>query len=119
MSLAKKNCIPCEDKNIQPLSYSQAVALHHEIPNWRLAETGHDISREFMFSDFVSALDFINKIGNIAESERHHPEILNSYNKVQLVLYTHSIDGLTENDFILAAKIDTLINDPESRLLLL
>jgi 4a-hydroxytetrahydrobiopterin dehydratase len=111
MSLSKKNCIPCEDKDLKPLSYAHAVQLHHEIPDWRLAETGHDISREFLFNDFIQALDFINRVGDLAESEGHHPDILNSYNKVQLILYTHSIDGLSENDFILASKIDMMISN--------
>jgi 4a-hydroxytetrahydrobiopterin dehydratase len=117
MSLTKKKCIPCEDKNVQPLDYAEASRLLREIPGWNLAESGHHITRDYSFKDFVTALDFVNKVGEIAESEGHHPDISIFYNTVQLVLYTHSISGLSENDFILAAKIDMMIQEKHIPLL--
>ena len=76
-----------------------------EIPQWEIIK-GKQISRTWLLKDFVQALKFVNSIGKLAEKEGHHPDILISYNKVVLDLWTHSIGGLSENDFILAAKID-------------
>ncbi len=81
----------------------------NKVPGWELDRTGeHKIVREFKFGDFKKALAFVNKVGAIAESEGHHPDIHVYYSKVVLELYTHSIGGLSQNDFILAAKIDAL-----------
>lgn len=76
-----------------------------EIPQWEIIK-GKQISRTWLFKDFVQALKFVNSVGKLAEKEGHHPDVLISYNKVVLDLWTHSIGGLSENDFILAAKID-------------
>lgn len=75
--------------------------------NWEAVEN-HHLIREFNFDDFEQALKFTNKIGELAESEGHHPDIELSYGRVEVKIYTHKIDGLTESDFILAAKIDQL-----------
>ncbi len=111
MSLTKKKCIPCEDKSVAPLGFAEASRLMHELSGWTLAESGHHIMRDFTFKNFVDALHFVNKVGELAESEGHHPDISIFYNTVQLVVYTHSIAGLSENDFILAAKIDMMIQE--------
>ncbi len=107
MNLAKKKCIPCEDKSIKPFNKKEAAAYMKQIPKWELIK-GKQISRTWLFNDFVQALKFVNSVGKLAEKEGHHPDILISYNKVVLDLWTHSIGGLSENDFIVAAKIDVL-----------
>jgi len=76
------------------------------VPGWMLDEKGQKISKEFKFKDFIGAINFVNYIAEIAESEGHHPDIKINYNKVLLELWTHAIGGLSENDFIVAAKID-------------
>jgi len=84
--------------------------LAREINNWTLDVLGKYISKKFKFKDFKTALNFVNKVGEIAESEGHHPDIhLTDYNQVLIVLSTHVIGGLSHNDFILAVKIDVLI----------
>jgi 4a-hydroxytetrahydrobiopterin dehydratase len=105
--LAKKKCVPCEDKTGQ-LAPAHAVELLEELNRWKMIED-KAIEKTLQFKDFASALAFINKVGDIAEKENHHPDIsLFSWNKVKFTLSTHSIGGLSENDFILAAKIDEL-----------
>lgn len=105
--LTTKKCIPCEGKGIKPMSLEDAEKLVVEVVGWHL-HGSTKIIREFLFSDFAQAIAFVNKVAVIAESEGHHPNITIHYNKVILELYTHSIGGLHENDFILAAKINQL-----------
>lgn len=85
-----------------------AEKLINEVPGWSLDDNGLQISREFSFKDFKEALAFINKVGELAESEGHHPDIHNFWNRVRLDLSTHAVKGLSENDFILAAKINEI-----------
>lgn len=106
--LKNKKCTPCEDKNTKPLSSEAIFPLLHEVSEWKLSENQKTISREFEFKDFVRAIDFVRAVADIAEMEGHHPDIHIFYNKVQLELSTHSIGGLTENDFIVAAQIDAI-----------
>lgn len=112
MKLSEKKCIPCEDKSIEPLSCEEVKKIITQYPDqindWKLNDTCTRITLEKMFSDFVTAIAFVNKVGDIAESEGHHPNITIEYNKVLLDLWTHSIGGLSENDIILAAKINEL-----------
>lgn len=108
MKLTKKKCIPCEDKSMKPFTKKEALEYMNEVPKWILAKNSRKISRTWLLKDFVAALRFINSVGKIAEKEGHHPDIVVSYNKVTLELWTHSIGGLTENDFIVAAKVDAL-----------
>lgn len=105
--LAQKRCIPCEG-GAMPLARKDAEALLTETPSWHLNEKGTSIIREYAFRDFVAAMLFVNNVALIAESEGHHPDIFVAYNKVHLSLATHAIGGLSENDFILAAKINSL-----------
>ncbi len=77
------------------------------VPLWT-AVNEHHINRTFTFPDFKQALDFVNRVGNVAEEQRHHPDILLGWGKAEITLWTHKIDGLTHSDFILAAKIDQL-----------
>ena len=104
--LKEKNCIPCEDKTIRSLTRPVAVRLLTELSGWTLARDTKSIDKELTFKNFDKAMDFVNMVADAAELEGHHPDIDIRYNKVKLVLSTHSIGGLSENDFILAAKID-------------
>jgi 4a-hydroxytetrahydrobiopterin dehydratase len=106
MNLTKKKCIPCEDKSIKPMTKIQAGDYMKFLPHWDLAKNNKKISRIILFKDFVTAMAFVAKIAKIAQREGHHPDIAISYNKVTLDLWTHSIGGLSENDFIVAAKIN-------------
>ena len=104
-SLTDKNCVPCEG-GVPPLSDAEADKLLSELSGW--TRQGKQITKTFQFSDFVSAMTFINKMADVAESEGHHPDFAVHYSKVDVTLWTHAIDGLSENDFILAAKLDPL-----------
>ena len=105
MSLADKKCVPCR-KDAPRLSPIEAAKLARETPEWTLNGTWDRIAREFTFKDFDAAMKFVNKVAGLAEEVGHHPDFVIHYNKVELVLWTHKIGGLHENDFILAAKID-------------
>jgi len=106
--LLKKKCVPCEGGEM-PLGEGSAKEMWKLInPQWILDKK--KISRSFEFKDFAEAVSFINKVAEIAELEGHHPDMnLHSYKKVDIDLSTHAIDGLSGNDFILAAKIDKLV----------
>ncbi len=104
--LLKKKCIPCEDKNLKPLNRADAQDFLDETPGWTLSEDIKKISKEFKFRDFIGAINFVERVADVAEMEGHHPDIHVHYNKVILELWTHSIGGLSENDFIVASKID-------------
>ena len=106
--LAKKRCIPCE-KGVPPLTPPQAQEMLKELnPEWMLVDDGHLLVREFRFADFAQAMTFANKIAEVAEEEGHHPDLAIAWGSVSVELSTHAIGGLSENDFILAAKIDQL-----------
>ena len=109
MSLSNKKCVPCEDPNKNYLlSQDAQTNLLNELTGWSVDGDGKSISKEYHFSDFVHALSFVNQVGDVAEGEGHHPDIAIWYNRVRLTLTTHSQGGLTENDFIVASKIDTI-----------
>lgn len=107
-NLTNKKCIPCEG-GVDPLSREGIEAFLNIVPGWSLGEIGDRIKREFNFKDFNESMAFVNKVAAIAESEGHHPDIHIFYNKVNLELYTHAIGGLHENDFIVAAKINEIL----------
>src|SRR3989344_9494005 len=111
MRLANKKCVPCEDASTPKLSLEEAKELNKQVKDWNLEEKNEhlQLSKQFKFKDFKEALEFVNKVGVIAEDQGHHPNLYIIYNKVKVVLYTHIIAGLHENDFIMAAKIDGLI----------
>jgi 4a-hydroxytetrahydrobiopterin dehydratase len=92
---------------VPPLAGKELEALAKQVPEWKVVN-GHHIARKFAFPDFRQALEFVNKVGEIAEQQGHHPDILLSWGKAEITTWTHKIDGLTESDFILAAKIDKL-----------
>ncbi len=104
--LARKSCIPCRG-GVPPLSAPQIAELHPEVPDWEVVND-HHLSRSFSFPDFRQALAFVDRVGELAETENHHPDLYLSWGRVRIEIWTHKIDGLTESDFILAAKIDDL-----------
>ena len=106
--LQDKKCVPCEG-GTKPLGGPELDALLLQVPDWHISADSKSISREFTFKDFVEGVVFITDVAHVAEEEGHHPDMnLHSYKKVLVTLSTHAIDGLSENDFILAAKIDAL-----------
>lgn len=105
--LAKKECVPCKG-GTPPLSQNQVRTLLGELEEWTVEREYH-LTKSFDFPDFVMALDFVNRIGEIAEQQQHHPDIYLAWGKVKVELWTHKIRGLTESDFILAAKVDAAL----------
>jgi len=106
MSLAEKHCVPCRG-GVPPLRGEELSKLASQVPGWNVVDD-HHIEKQFTFPDFQTALDFVNKAGAIAEGEGHHPDLFLSWGKVGVKTWTHKINGLTESDFILAAKIDAI-----------
>lgn len=106
--LAKKKCVPCEG-NVPPLTPEAAMELHTQLnPEWHVIDDAHMLTRHFTFKDFAETMAFVNKVATIAEDEGHHPDLTVSYGGATVELMTHAIGGLSENDFIVAAKIDEL-----------
>lgn len=106
-SLIQKKCVPCEG-GLSPLSLIEAQKLLKDIPGWELANENKAIRRRFTFKDFAQSIAFVNKVGEIAESEGHHPDITFGWGYADIMLWTHAIGGLHENDFIVASKINAL-----------
>ena len=105
--LKDMKCVACEG-GVKPFAKSDAERLLVEVEGWEIDTRGKVISKEFQFKDFDKAMDFVNTVADIAEYEGHHPDITILYNKVILKLSTHAIKGLSENDFIVAAKINSI-----------
>lgn len=108
-ALKKGHCVPCEG-GTSPLTETEENNYHDATPSWVInRESTHKLTKEFTFNNFLEAIDFVNKVAKIAESEGHHPNLyLHDYKKLTIDLYTHAIGGLSTNDFILATKIDEL-----------
>ncbi|MFQ5962888.1 MAG: 4a-hydroxytetrahydrobiopterin dehydratase [Candidatus Scalinduaceae bacterium] len=104
--LASKQCVPCMG-GVPPLKGEELERLSEQVKGWDVNEE-HHISKTYKFPNFVKALAFVNKVGEIAEQQGHHPDIFLTWGKVRIKTWTHKIDGLTESDFILAAKIDEI-----------
>ena len=109
MSLAGKQCVPCRG-GVPPLQGEELENLKSQVPGWQVVQ-GHHLTRTYPFPDFRAALDFTNRVGELAEQQGHHPDLYLSWGKVEVRIWTHKIDGLTESDFILAAKIDQLLSN--------
>lgn len=105
--LASRECEPCHG-DVPPLEGEELDALLDELPAGWEAVDGHHLAKTFDFDDFVSALDFVNEVGELAEEQGHHPDLHLSWGEVTVEIWTHAIDGLSENDFVLAAKIERL-----------
>ena len=105
--LAQKDCVPCKG-GVPPLKGNDLARLAGELgEGWRVINE-HHLERELKFENFRKALDFTNKIGELAEQQNHHPDIYLAWGKVKLTLWTHKIDGLTESDFVFAAKVNKI-----------
>ena len=105
--LAQKQCVPCSG-GVPPLKGEKIQELHRQLDDaWQVVDE-HHLERVFRFKNFRQALDFTNRVGELAETQGHHPDIYLAWGKVRLTVWTHKIDGLTESDFIFAAKIDQL-----------
>jgi len=104
VSLTQKHCVPCKG-GVPPLRGEELQKLSAQVPDWKVIAE-HHLSKTFVFPDFKTALAFVNRAGAVAEAEGHHPDLLLTWGRVDVKTYTHKIDGLTESDFILAAKID-------------
>ena len=103
--LAKKTCIPCRG-GVPPLKGAQLEDLQDKLKNdWKIINE-HHLEKEYSFKNFKEALDFTVKVGELAENQDHHPDIFLTWGKVKVTIWTHKIDGLTESDFIFAAKAD-------------
>jgi 4a-hydroxytetrahydrobiopterin dehydratase len=104
MQLAEKHCVPCRG-GVPPLKGAELSNLAAELKGWNVRDE-HHLEKTFSFPDFKGALEFVNRVGAVAEQEGHHPNLCLSWGIVDVRTWTHKIDGLTESDFILAAKID-------------
>ena len=105
--LAEKECVPCKG-GVAPLKGNDLSGLARQLkPGWQTVRE-HHLEKDYKFKDFREALDFTNRVGELAEAQGHHPDIYLAWGKVRITLWTHKIDGLTESDFIMAAKIDEL-----------
>jgi 4a-hydroxytetrahydrobiopterin dehydratase len=105
--LSKRSCVPCKG-GVPPLKGEQLASLHAQLKKGWLVVDEHHLEKTYVFPDFKRALLFTNKVGELSEQEGHHPDIYLSYGKVKISIWTHKINGLTESDFILAAKCDEL-----------
>ncbi len=105
--LAEKQCVPCKG-GVPPLKGGDLDKLRSQLnPSWKVIGE-HHLEREFKFSNFRQALEFTNRVGALAEAQGHHPDIYLAWGQVKVTIWTHKIDGLTESDFVLAAKVDRL-----------
>ncbi len=104
LELASKNCVPCRG-GVPPLKGPELATLAKQVEGWSVADE-HHLTKTYKFPDFRTALEFVNRVGALAEAQGHHPDLCLAWGKVEIKIWTHKIDGLTESDFILAAKID-------------
>jgi 4a-hydroxytetrahydrobiopterin dehydratase len=104
--LAAQNCVPCRG-GVPPLKGAALEMLVTQIPGWKVVNE-HHLEKSYTFPDFAQALAYVNKVGAMAEEQGHHPDLLLGWGKVVVTTWTHKIDGLTESDFVLAAKCDRL-----------
>ncbi len=107
--LASKSCVPCRG-GVPPLKGGDLASLQSQVDGWAVVEE-HHIRKMFKFPNFREALKFVDKVGEVAEEQRHHPDIYLAWGKVEVAIWTHKINGLTESDFILAAKINQLYRE--------
>lgn len=104
--LADQHCIPCRG-GVAPLKGEQLITYAEQLPDWKIIEE-HHLAKTFQFPDFKTGLNFVNSVGAVAEEEGHHPDLCLKWGTVDVEIYTHKIRGLTESDFVLAAKINRL-----------
>ena len=104
--LAERQCVPCRG-GVPPMKGEQINEMSSQLPDWQVVNE-HHLQRNYRFKDFKETLDFVNRVGELAEEQGHHPDICFGWGKADITIWTHKIDGLTESDFVLAAKIDKL-----------
>jgi len=110
--LVSKKCVPCEG-GVLPFDISEIHKYQKKVDGWELKKNEKNVfflEKKFIFKNFISSQNFVNKIGEISEKENHHPDISFGWGYAKIIVTTHSIEGLSENDFILAAKIDQIAN---------
>ena len=103
-ALADQKCVPCRG-GVAPLEGEALGKLSAQLPDWKVVD-GRRLNKTYLFPDFQKALDFVNRAGAVAEAEGHHPDLCLAWGRVDAVIYTHKINGLTESDFVMAAKLD-------------
>jgi 4a-hydroxytetrahydrobiopterin dehydratase len=104
--LASRHCVPCHG-GVPRLRAAELAAYAQQVPGWSVVDE-HHLLRAYQFNNFAAALEFVNRVGALAESEGHHPDITFGWGYAEIKIYTHAIDGLSESDFVLAARIDAL-----------
>lgn len=104
--LASKTCVPCRG-DTPPLKGKELEGLSQQLPSWEVVGE-HHLRKEFRFGNFRETLDFVNRVGELSEEQGHHPDIAFGWGRAEITVFTHKIDGLTESDFVLAAKVDEL-----------
>ena len=104
--LAERECVPCRG-GVPPLKGDEIRPLLGQLSGWDAVDD-HHLRKEYRFKNFRETLDFVHRIGELAENQGHHPDICFGWGKAEITIWTHKIDGLTESDFVLAAKIDKL-----------
>ena len=102
--LAQRECVPCRG-GVPPMKGDEIKSLSAQLPEWQVVNE-HHLRKEYQFKNFAETLDFVNRVGKLAEEQGHHPDICFGWGKAEITIWTHKIDGLTESDFVLAAKID-------------
>ncbi len=107
--LAERVCVPCRG-GVPPLPPEQVEALVAQVPGWKVVRN-HHLEKQYQLKDFAAGLALVNHIGAIAEQQGHHPDLLLAWGRVEVKIWTHKIDGLTESDFVLAAKCDRAFRD--------
>ena len=105
--LADRQCVPCRG-GVPPMKGEQITEMSSQLPDWQVVNE-HHLQRLYRFKDFRETLDFVNRVGELAEEQGHHPDVCFGWGKADITIWTHKIDGLTESDFVLAAKIDKLL----------
>jgi len=104
--LAERDCVPCRG-GVPPMKGEEIEKLWQQLEGWQVIDE-HHLQKVYRFKDFRESLEFVNRVGNLAEQQGHHPDICFGWGKADVTIWTHKIDGLTESDFVLAAKIDKL-----------
>ena len=105
--LARKTCVPCTGE-VPPMKVAEIAEYLRQMPGWQVVNN-HHLEKEFRFPDFLQALAATNRVGKLAEEQGHHPDLHLGWGRLKVEIWTHKIDGLTESDFILAAKIDEIV----------
>ncbi|MDQ1728629.1 MAG: 4a-hydroxytetrahydrobiopterin dehydratase [Pyrinomonadaceae bacterium] len=104
--LASRDCVPCRG-GVPPLPVEEVIKLQAQLDGWEVVNN-HHLRKEYQFADFKTTQSFVNRVGDLAEAQWHHPDICFGWGRAEITIWTHKIDGLTESDFILAARIDGL-----------